>query len=402
MQLLLTDREPEPEPEPAETYTCADCASESETEFDYRNASGEPICESCADNYCPCENCDETVRNDDTVSVRSRRASLTWCEPCLRSDGFRCDDCGKNFIESLALGRNTDDNTVCESCADNYFYCDGCNTTCHQNEYGEDGCCESCSRRDSDDIPEYHSEARPWRNRTIPALALGVELECYSANRADVAEIATDCGMIAEQDGSLDDTCGIEIVGSPMKMSEYGASNCPWKSFLSQARVKAWDAGTGYGMHVSLNTAGMLAMDVAKFILFIHSNKSLCETIAGRSESSWAEYKDKNLKSMTQDIRAGRESQKYEAAAIRSKTRVEVRIFRATAKFESFLKNVQFVDAVRAFTQSASPHSLTEKAFLAWLAGRLDYRELRAFLWKKKLLCAPLNFTVKNTQQEAA
>lgn len=100
-----------------------------------------------------CESCDDRIHYDDLVSVtdprraqgyRSRRPAEIWCAPCVRRKGFECPDCRKTFHTDRACGSNTAGESVCESCAENYFYCEGCNATCNNDNYAEDGHCRSC------------------------------------------------------------------------------------------------------------------------------------------------------------------------------------------------------------------------------------------------------------------
>lgn len=80
---------------------CSDCTVvvlESETE-DYH---GDPVCESCQEDYYSCDDCYATIHRDDT-----------------------------HYLDGL-------DRTVCESCSCNYYWCDYC-------ECYSDGPCTECS-----------------------------------------------------------------------------------------------------------------------------------------------------------------------------------------------------------------------------------------------------------------
>ena len=80
---------------------CNDCQAvvlESETE-DYQ---GDPVCESCQEDYYTCDDCNVMTHRDDT-----------------------------HFLEGL-------DRTVCEPCSCHYYWCEHC-------EYYSDGPCTECS-----------------------------------------------------------------------------------------------------------------------------------------------------------------------------------------------------------------------------------------------------------------
>ena len=147
-------------------------------------------------------------------------------------------------------------------------------------------------------------------------------------------------------------------------MTLASTTSCPWLKFLAavQGKAKGWNAGTGYGLHVSVNRDGMSHYLTGKLLVFIHSNQSLCEGIAGRKANQWQKYVCKNVKDGK--MASG---EKYEALAIRSKSRLECRIFRSTLKPEGFLRGVEFVAASVEFCRDASAIALTESAFLEWL-----------------------------------
>jgi hypothetical protein len=209
----------------------------------------------------------------------------------------------------------------------------------------------------------------------------GVELEVKVKNECAVTDVygrIVRHGFIGERDGSLDDILGIEIVGKPMTFEQ---NRDKWLPLLSNIRGSAvgWNAGTGYGMHVSLNRTSMTMLHQGKVLVFIHGNKNLCEKVAGRKETSWARYHSKKLG----DAKNGSD-EKYQAISLRDATRMEVRIFRSTLSPEGFMRNLEFVAAIVAFTKSASAEALTDGDFRIWLSepiNRKTYPNLYAHLF---------------------
>ena len=312
-----------------------------------------------------CENRNEYYPDsDDAVQVRTRRNSSggyyeTWCLEAAEADGFKCDHSGHWFCGEVFTCVDVEGDSVCLEWNESeihYWESDG---EYHWDYEPED------EDEDEDGVSDYHGSPKPWRNTSYKGLVFGCELELYAtADRVEVSQIADRCGLFAERDGSLDGERGIEIIGSPMSLADHQDKNGPWLRFLDavQGKAKGWNAGTGYGLHVSVNRDGMSHYLTGKLLVFIHSNQELCEGIAGRSANQWQKYVRKNVKDGK--MASG---EKYEALAIRSRSRLECRIFRSTLKPEGFLRGVEFVAASVEFCRDASAIALTESAFLEWL-----------------------------------
>lgn len=294
--------------------------------------------------------------SDNSVTVHVSRGQETWCENAADCYAFRCDYSGDYFCNDAFTCVDVGGDSVClEWNQDSLYYWES------DDSYHDDPEPEE----DDDDIPDYHNSPKPWKNTAYRGLVFGCELEMYAINdRADIAEIADNNGLFSERDGSLDSNHGIEVIGRPMTLAEHQAPEGPWLSFLSDVagKAKGWNAGTGYGLHVSVNRDGMSDYLTGKLLVFVHSNQYLCENIAGRSASQWQRYVKKSVKDGK--LKSG---EKYEALAIRSASRLECRIFRSTLKPEGFLRGVEFVAAAVEFCRSASAVALTDAAFLAWL-----------------------------------
>jgi hypothetical protein len=320
---------------------------------------------SLADDAFYCENrSDYYPDSEDSVQVKTsiRRGadSETWCREAAESDAFECQHSGHWFCNENFTCVGVEGDSVCLEYNEgeiHYWESDG--------EYHWDYEPEEEDDDDDDGVSDYHGSPKPWRNASYKGLVFGCELELYAtADRVDVGQIANDCGLFAERDGSLDGEHGIEVIGSPMSLAETQDKDGPWLKFLAavQGKAKGWNAGTGYGLHVSVNRDGMSHYLTGKLLVFIHGNQSLCEGIAGRSANQWQKYVCKNVK----DGKAT-SGEKYEALAIRSRSRLECRIFRSTLKPEGFLRGVEFVAASVEFCRDASAIALTESAFLEWL-----------------------------------
>jgi hypothetical protein len=326
---------------------------------------------------CKCDGCGRYEDEDDTYSVTSnRRASVLLCPSCY-DDAQVCADCNDGFTEDYYRGGwDNNGNFVCESCTDNYFTCEDCDETCANDDWNDDtSTCDSCAQSARNRIPDYHKQDRFSDPGNCRAL-FGVELEVYVKDTdrlMDVYEEVKDARFIGERDGSLDLDHGLEIVGPPISFED---NKTRWLNLLGRIRpyCQGWDAGTEYGMHVSLNRPSMGKLHQGKLLVFFHHNKHLCEVVAGRKEVHWAKYHRKSLSHARLH-----ESDKYEAIALRSRTRAEVRIFRSTLKPEGFLRNLEFVAAAVEYTQTCSVSMLDAFNFRYWLhqpANRKSYPNL--------------------------
>jgi hypothetical protein len=221
-----------------------------------------------------------------------------------------------------------------------------------------------------DGIPYYHSCNRNW---AIPnGTTFGVELETYCRRYLDAYNKRPE-GIIGERDSSLHDEYGVEYIGPPLLFADYADPEGMWKQMLKVLRnhgAKSYNAGVGYGMHVSVGRKG-IPMDVqAKFVLFINSNKSFSEKIAGRRESNWAAYNIRDHGQAESAVRFGYGG-KYSATNIESH-RIEVRIFRGTLFEDGFMKNMEYVASSLEFAREAALEDLNVEKFLEWIKDKTD------------------------------
>lgn len=337
-----------------------------------------------ADSAQSCDRCDNWYKKDDDfydVWV-SRRRTEAWCEDCRDNHACYCSYSERSFDDSDQLDSIEVDGDLCceQFCEGSVYYWES-DESYHYDPEPED---------EEDDIPSYHELARPWDSKPVTGLAFGVELEVLAKeNRREIYEIAKDNGLLCETDGSLDDRLGAELIGPPLKFEDYKKPDSIWNKFLEQSRGKClgFDAGTGYGFHVSINRQALGHLHCGKLMVFVHSNKALCQKIAGRSSEQWARHTHKKISSSFRKGEDGsyrplEEGNKFEALAIRSQNRLEMRIFRSTLNKEGFMKNIEFVHASISYTKDASFRKLTEGDFMDWLSkNRKTYKNLHAKLF---------------------
>jgi hypothetical protein len=267
-----------------------------------------------------------------------------------------CDNC-ENWCRDTTRMSDTG-RAFCSDCLDD-VYCDD------NGDYYEE-------EPEEDIIPEYHSEdfCIPYARKRMKDV-LGVELETYQPNLVECRDFMegnlTNQGWKYERDGSLDDDYGVEIVAPPYTLREIRREDSLWKKALSKFKdfgAACWDAGTNYGMHISLNAGMMSRLHRAKIVRFINENEELCTKLAGRKPNQWMCYHKFDKLS-----NCWRETDKYLGAANRG-SRIEIRIFRGSLCETRFIRNCEFADAVRVFCESASctEQGLSQSMFMEWLS----------------------------------
>lgn len=312
-----------------------------------------------------CEKCNCAFHTDEefTSVNHNSYSNYEWCQECVNEYAFldNDNDCyynRNNFTEIEINGQ-----TLCREEHEVYY-----------DDDADEWRWEEDRPRDIDD---YHDNYRPWNDNGVgKELMFGCELEIESDNRCETAIFAKENGMFAERDGSLDEETGVEIIAPPMKLKEYKTKGNRWEKFLTgldEKKCRGYDAGTDYGLHVSINRQALTNLHTGKLLVFINHNKDLCESIAERGENEWAQYREKRIAGhMIRDGCSGKlyardYTDKYEALSIRSQHRIECRIFRSTIKYNDFLRAVEFCAAAVEFTRNASNRELDAINFYRWL-----------------------------------
>ena len=129
-----------------------------ESENDLVYVSGEGYYLEDDEDICWCDHCNEYCLSSDTEVHVGNGNTEWWCESCVDSDAFRCDDCGEWWSNDYSYNIDNPSCTVCPSCYDNdYFYCGECSSYVHRDYYNYDEeCCEDCAEKHHLYIKSYH------------------------------------------------------------------------------------------------------------------------------------------------------------------------------------------------------------------------------------------------------
>lgn len=299
----------------------------------------------------------------------------------------------------------------------------------HDEDYRDEDSDEDDEYRDtSDGLQAWHCAPRNFveRNASKKWPTLGVELEVYAPDRGHLVETLRDeystDTLILERDGSLDNECGVELISQPFGREEWDALVPNMLAILKKHCAVGYNepAGAGYGIHVTVHRRYFSPLAEARMSMFLAStdNVNFVRAVAQRDQIYHPEgntgigqmpperakvgaisyenqrryhrhYEpgtpDKNGNARVQRKIAG----KGKYCPINWKGDLaEFRLFQSTVNPSTFMKNLEFVWALHAWTkpEAATGNTFHYSDFVRWLnkpANRKDYPQLVAFLSKK-------------------
>jgi hypothetical protein len=282
---------------------------------------------------------------------------------------IQCDGCGKYVCKdcSHSDGHNTD---FCQSCYDNCSVCEDCGCFIAEDYIcycEDDGCnyCEDCIDNHNNNIinnydykpdyPDFYGEGKCY---------LGIELEVDKGNNCqDTASKIIDNNeeIYCKHDSSLDD--GFDIVSHPCTL-EYHMESLEWENIMKTCldnKFKSHNAET-CGLHVHISREGFgdtyeqKEMNTAKLIYIFEKFWNQIKKFSRRTEeqiNQWAKNYGliKNLEELLEDAKG---QGRYYAVNLCNSQTIEIRIFRGTLKYSSFIASLQFcqllVDIVKKYS----------------------------------------------------
>ena len=211
---------------------------------------------------------------------------------------------------------------------------------------------------------------------------LGIELECEARTNCpgniivnQVLQAIPDFVM-CKSDGSLHN--GMEIVSRPATYACH--KDGTWEPLFQEndgpaKYLRAWRTDTA-GCHVHISRAAFTPIQMAKFLIFINSSENgiFIEKFAGREGERWAKRSPKKAMDIV------KATKKYEAVNFStSAPTLEVRIFRGNISRAGVYRNLEFVQALYAFTRVTSMRELSYINWCEWLSDKVN-RKLYPYL----------------------
>lgn len=206
---------------------------------------------------------------------------------------------------------------------------------------------------------DYHSQYPAWRDTSsLKGKYIGIELEVnnesgYDATLAALPNVRRNQRRpLVEEDGSLNDYEGVEIIFPPYKYSQLKNH----RSFFHTALAAMHKAGTqgmdGYGMHMNVNTGGWSEDKQCAFAVVIGSlPESFIRNIGGRRReragvAQWSEHVNTSTLYARIEPKIGR---------------IECRFPESTLDSERVMTLVDFIAMVEKYAGQKKPQALLKK-----------------------------------------
>lgn len=375
-------------------YTC-ECCNErrhSREHGQHETNNGTVVCTDCADcNYTYSECMDTYIHNDSSHAV------FNTCEAWENDE--RTDVCTRYYGRDHFYGHEGLFFTNSEECE-------------LAEEHEASARSRSYIERNPGALSGYHETARHWvETNSTPAIpSLGVELEVYAQGvRSDiVAALRSEYGtnLMLERDGSLNDDKGFEIITHPMGQTEWARFGPKLLTTLRKANVVGFDTpdSNSYGIHVNVHRKHLSPLAEARIMMFLcaEENEDFVTAVAQRRSIYAASMEIGQLVKRTQTIRhiGGMQFHHWNNKATKKIQGVgkyapvcwkddiaEFRLFNSTLNETSFMKDLEFVWALIAWTREATGRSWMHQDFLTWLshpACRTTYPALVKYLSRSR------------------
>lgn len=385
----------------------------------------------------PCGYCDKPISNSEFAS-RHFAKNLIACDKCLNSLS-QCKYCEGHYPSANLL------NGYCVSCYTTCYTCGG--RFPHPETMTARGRrhCKACGERDIwiqrydfDPMTVLKFQGSP-RNR----LYFGVELEVEGASTPACVSMAKDLmkrfnrRLIVKHDGSLpgNGLKGLEIVTAPGSLE---FQKKLWEEFFQQGYEFESFKSSHCSTHIHVSKAALKPLQIARMATFMYhqGNRGLIQAIGGRDlTNEWgkryarialncqikdlvgvygsAKHFQRNF-DMDADSAKGialspaqryllplaPTFNKYSALNLVPKDTVEFRLFAGTNQFDTMMKNLEFVQAVIDYCDTAkvSHKQLgSSKEFLLFVTKhRSEYKHLFKFCVTKELISIPKGGNLKS------
>ena len=355
-----------------------------------------------------------------------------------------CEDCGDyddRDYTTWVRGPSGEETLACDLCRDDsYVYSDARDQYEHPDYYNrrerearqeEEGDCDP----EHPHIGDYH-HSKDILGR-IPSqfddrkekIYLGLELEVEHCDERgwDIldpkAEQVLDAlgtirrdgrtytYAVCEEDGSLDDEKGFEIVtgwtGLDVHREQLKFFQNRWRDMMSHDSENC-------GLHVHVSKGNMTLFHAAKMVIFINdpANGSLTYALARRHDDYGKTVHSKAkefdwLRRAKEEAGTDRgravidnlnESDRYEALNFQNDATIEFRLFKGSLKYETIIACLEFAYMTWLFCRDTGVRSLTTKHFIEYIClpeHSKDTRILRKYLANKgfnvpkSALCKP-------------
>ena len=314
------------------------------------------------ENVLFCYKCGAVIDGDKYYDVLIAGETECFCWECIDEHCFYCHDC-QTYRLNTEYHIEYRDETICESCSSEYYYCNRCERYVFSDDYnGNRDCCCDCRPDDDTGVQDYH-ESNNWEfiGGCDPGWkgkwrGIGVELEIDRNNEDRNIEEKTVSAirdvydnLKFEYDGSLE--YGFEIITHPHTVDEF--YNIGWERILDICRNNGYVShnAKNCGLHIHFSRAmfgygeKQQACNISKLINFFETYWYDILKISRRTEKQADDYARRYGVTNISDVKRLGKSKKegrYYAVNNTNPDTVEIRIMRGTLNPKTFLSCIDF------------------------------------------------------------
>lgn len=344
-----------------EKLYCAHCGEELDINEGFF-VDDELYCEDCLDElFVECDDCGEYIRRDEVIETGNGRIV---CEDCLDRYYTRCEDCGEYYPAdemNIVTSLGDTDYYICDDCRNygDYYRCDNCGDLFHADDMRGDYCLE-CYDEIFDDILEYHG-FDDWHGYFVSnineSVLKGFELEVQSGDRRylvdELKDIVGDF-CVYEQDGSLDDDDGVEIISNPFTMQWLYQNEGMFADMMKCVKNNCYDTyRTGLHIHVDreqLTNETSLSEDevIDNILILMEVFQDELTKFSRRNKdelNEWAKFLT-NGEVKKHVIDAMKNGRRYRAVNLTNENTIEFRIFNSTHELSELFASIELVDNI--------------------------------------------------------
>ena len=349
----------------------------------YEDSVGKKYChrDDCGMDLHECRHCGEVFHYSHMMYLESVDDYV--CNDCLESNYRYCDICENYYPRSCVqymyvYGRGGV--MVCDGCMDDMYTCQDCGDLVDSDDVewvDEIPYCPNCAEQHDDggSIHDYHYTDEPGygmpflgEEKRHEKVLIGVELEIESRNGCSYNQNCDDSDAIREKigtdyvvschDGSLDD--GFELVSCPANI-EHHTKTLHWKDGLKEALdryYRSHDGGhCGLHTHIDRQYFGAIPKDdvEGRFFIILRNNMDWIKTFSRRFNYGYCKINGyENRSDGSEDtlgkftyppdkvwLQGKKQTERHMALNFYNCDTIEVRIYRGTLKYQTFLASLQ-------------------------------------------------------------
>lgn len=219
----------------------------------------------------------------------------------------------------------------------------------------------------------------------------GIELEVENKTNKnsnnDMAECIEDSHLYFKSDGSLQN--GFEIVTHPLSFNWIHENKDKFEGMLNDLKLwgfNSYDSNT-CGMHIHISKKSFGTWQLYRFIKFFNEYKEFIVSISQRKVEQlkkWASIEDESESELIYKAKKKcGNSSRYCAINLQNSATIEIRIFRGTLNFASFMKNIEFIDSLFNYTKNSNHCTLD--GFKDFINSTSSYSNLKKFIHLKNI-----------------